>query len=156
MLLTQDIKANMADMGFKEVTKPFSKHGECILLLKKQTFSINRAVVIVKFSELPDDLECYLKILRKNVAFKIGFFPLFYGVGLQVIIIANNIDLDKIDTTKLVSKIDNQWSIVQSVYMLNTAKKSYHAIRTWGQFITGKYQSKISEIIETEYVKMDA
>lgn len=146
----------MLDMGFKEINMPFSKHSECVLLLKKQTLNINRAIAVVKFSEVPQDLDNYLKVLRKNVAFKVGFFPLFYGVGIQVIIIANCIDLENINTINLVSKVDNQWSIVQSVFMLDTTRKLFNATRTWGQIVTGKYQNKIGEVIESEYANTHA
>jgi len=105
---------------------------------------------------VPQDLDNYLKVLRKNVAFKVGFFPLFYGVGIQVIIIANCIDLENINTINLVSKVDNQWSIVQSVFMLDTTRKLFNATRTWGQIVTGKYQNKIGEVIESEYANTHA
>ena len=43
---------------------------------------------------------------------------------------------------------DNQFVVLQSIFLVDTEEKVYCSARTWGQFITGKFQNAIASGIE--------
>lgn len=53
-----------------------------------------------------------------------------------------------------VSKVDNQWAIVQSLFLIDDETKIFKEGRTWGQFVTGKFQDIISETIAVSYERV--
>ncbi len=73
--------------GFRDVQISQEKLPECVLLLKRQTLNTNRAVVVIELEELPAELVTYLKRIRGIVARKVRFFPLLWGVGIQVVLV---------------------------------------------------------------------
>ena len=155
MTVVEQLAVCLRALGFKEVAQPLKRHSECILLLKKQTLNINRAVAVVCVSELPQDLAVYVRDLRKDVAFRVGFFPFLYGLGLQVVFVANN-DVTGATPARLVAAVDNQWAIVQSVFLVDESRRAFKSARSWGQFVTGKYQDAIQAILQREFREVDA
>jgi len=141
--LNADLEQSLAGLGFRKVADT-RKIADATLLLKRQTWNTNRAVVVVSLSRPPDDVATYLKDLRKRVAFQCGFFPFFWGIGIQAVVVAPGISQDGIDPSKHVDKVDNQWAIIQSVFLADPANRSLRCARTWGQFITGKFQDAIT------------
>ena len=69
-----------------------------------------------------------------------GLLPVLYGIGLQLIwVFEGSLPIvPPLDAT--VDKIDNQRSIIQSVFVVDLSAGSYQSARTRGQFITGKFQ----------------
>ena len=55
------------------------------------------------------------------------------------------------DFARHVALIDNQWAIVQSLFLVDTADGSYSSARSWGQFVTGKYQDAIAEVLSHHF-----
>lgn len=145
---------SLSEHKFKTVQGYESRIPECVCLLKKQTLNINRAVCVVQLSEVPKDMGAYLKNLRTRVAFKVGFLPLLWGLGLQVVIFCPNITDVKLSPQDYVDKIDNQWAIVQSIFFVDSQKRKFTEGRTWGQFITGKFQDSISKELQASYAKI--
>jgi hypothetical protein len=92
--------------------------------------------------------------MRKLAAFKVKFFPFIYGIGIQMILICPGI-VESIDDPKdYVSMVDNQWAIVQSLYLIDDETRTFKEGRTWGQFVTGKFQDIISETIAGFYERV--
>jgi hypothetical protein len=149
------VQLSLREHGFKEVSGYDLKIPECVCLLKKQTLNINRAVCVVELSELPDELGVYIKNLRNKVAFTVGFVPLLWGLGLQVVIICPNINKVRRLPGDFVAKVDNQWAIVQSAFFVDPVSQTFTDGRTWGQFITGKYQESISKQLQASYEKVE-
>lgn len=141
-----DLTRTMAEHGFRSVpiTAALS---DVTLLLKRQTWNTNRAIVVACPAQIPTDIRAYLHQLRKQVAFQCGFFPFFWGIGIQVIVIAPGISRSGIDPAQHVARIDNQWAIVQSIFLADSASRTYQTARTWGQFVTGKFQDAVSEAL---------
>ena len=150
----EQVQLSLAEHGFKAVHGYEEKIPECVCLLKRQTLSTNRAVCIVQLSEIPNDIKSYISSLRTRVAFKVGFFPLFWGLGLQVVILCPNITNGSFSPRDYVAKIDNQWAIVQSIFFVDPKKCEFVEGRTWGQFLTGKFQDTISKELQTSYAKV--
>ena len=140
-VLAREIAAALAPHGFKEATWPGG------FLLKLQTLNINRAVVVLDLAEIPPNLGAYLKKIRKQVAFACGFFPFFWGIGIQVVLIARGGMPITVDPADYISDFDNQWAIIQSIFIVDVPERKYHEARSWGQVITGKYQDAIAEVL---------
>jgi hypothetical protein len=42
-----------------------------------------------------------------------------------------------------VARVDNPWAIIQSVFLVDPASRPFRSARTWGQFVTRKFQDAI-------------
>jgi len=145
------IKARLENFGFREVVAPQKNILGEILLLKRQTWNTNRAVVLLEITEPPSDMAVFLKQVRGAVARRVKFFPFLYGVGIQVIVMCPGITAAIQEPHDYVAKVDNQWAIIQSLYLIDPKKRDYLSGKTWGQVITGKFQSAIEETISELY-----
>ena len=76
--LLPDLTRTMAEHGFRQVTD-IEQIPDTTLLLKRQTWNTNRAIVVVSLAQIPADFGDYLRQLRRRVAFRCGFFPFFWG-----------------------------------------------------------------------------
>ena len=47
-----------------------------------------------------------------------------------------------------VDKVDNQRVVLQSIHVIDSYNKENKSVRTWGQWLTGKYQDLIEKTIE--------
>jgi hypothetical protein len=148
--LLSDLTETMAEQGFSEVSD-MRALPDATLLLKRQTWNTNRAIVVVSPTETPSDIDEYLRQLRKRVAFRCGFFPFFWGIGIQVIVVAPGLSQGGIDPGKYVARVDNQWAIIQSVFLADPTAGTYRAGRTWGQFVTGRFQDAISTVLSRHF-----
>ena len=148
--LLEDLKSVLAEFGFRQV-EDFSAVCDAVMLLKRQTLNMNRAVVVVQATEMPADFRSYLKRLRRLVAFKCGFFPFFWGIGIQVVVFAKGACESGIDPAAYVAKIDNQWSIVQSLFLVDTESESFSVGRSWGQTVSSGFQEEIFRTLARNY-----
>ncbi len=142
----------MAVHGFREVAEASNSIPDVELLLKRQTWNTNRAIVVVSLSEVPSDFAGYLRKLRTRVAFKCGFFPFFWGIGIQVILVAPGLAQSSLDPQKQVARVDNQWAIIQSLFLVDPSAQVFRSGRAWGQLVTGKFQNAIADVL-SQYFK---
>ena len=147
--LLPDLIETMAGHGFRVADA--SGIADVKLLLKRQTWNTNRAIVAVTLDPLPSDMRGYLRELRRRVAFRCGFVPFFWGIGIQAIIIAPGIVESGIDPAQHVARVDNQWAIIQSVFLVDSIFRSCRSARTWGQFVTGKFQDAIALVLSRHF-----
>jgi hypothetical protein len=145
------VKRGLEIFGFREVAALQENIPGGILLLKRQTWNTNRAVVLLEIPEPPADMAGFLKRVRGTVARKVRFFPFLYGVGIQIIVMCPDITTAIPEPRDYVAKVDNQWAIVQSLYLIDPRKREYLSGKTWGQVITGKFQSAIEEAVSELY-----
>jgi hypothetical protein len=143
----QSLTQMMATYGFSEVVEASKAIPNVELLLKRQTWNTNRAIVVVTPPEVRSDFARYFRKLRRRVAFKCGFFPFFWGIGIQVILVVPGLAQSCLDPNKLISRIDNQWAIVQSVFLVDPTVHGYRSASTWGQLVTGKFQDAIADVL---------
>lgn len=145
---------SLSEHGFKPVQGYKEKILECICLLKRQTFNTNRAVCVVQLSQAPDDINFYISNLRNRVAFKVGFIPLLWSLGLQIVIICPEITSSNLMPIDYVAKVSNQWAIVQSAFFVDPKTNEFMEGRTWGQIVTGKFQDAISKELQDNYTNI--
>jgi hypothetical protein len=148
--LLTDLSHTMAMHGFRSVPIT-TAHSDVTLLLKRQTWNTNRAIVVACPAQIPPDVRAYLRQLRKQVAFKCGFFPVFWGIGIQVIVVAPSISKSDIDPSHHLARVDNQWAIIQSIFLVDSEFRAYKSARSWGQFVTGKFQDAVSEALSRHF-----
>lgn len=137
--------------GFREVNTQPGVIPDVERLLKRQTWNTNRAVVVVCPMTVPPDFSAYLKEVRKAVAFRCRFFPVLWGIGIQVVVAAAGVAKADIDPARHVAKFDNQWAIVQSLFLVDPEAGSYASARSPGQFVTGKYQDAIESVLADHF-----
>jgi hypothetical protein len=136
------LESALAPMGFRRV-KEGGADSVCSTIWKRQTLNMNRAVAVVHLDALPDDLAPSLKKVKKEAAFRCGFFPFFYGIGTQLVLIIDGAISQKLDVLRCVDKFDNQWSIIQSIFVVQSGTGLIESGKTWGQVFTGKFQDAI-------------
>src|SRR3954470_2060463 len=78
----------LSPYGFRPVANPDHTIPGAIALLKRQNLLTNRAVVVIELPELPADFARFAATTRKQVAFRCGFVPFFFGIGIQLIVTA--------------------------------------------------------------------
>lgn len=146
-----DLAQVMSTHGFRDVAEPDRTIPGALLLLKRQTFNTNRAVVVVTLPEAPLDLRAHLRDLQGRVAKRCGFIPFLWGIGIQVVAISDAASAP--DPKGHVAKVDNQWAIIQSLFVVDVPRRQFREERTWGQVITGKFQDAISGVLARHYAK---
>ncbi|HEY0372276.1 MAG TPA: hypothetical protein VGD79_09760 [Thermoanaerobaculia bacterium] len=127
------------------------EHANSELLLKRQTFNMNRAVVVVNLPAVPFDFRAYRDSLRRDVAQTCKYIPVLWGIGIQLIAVAPGIL--SIDPSQHIDVVDNQWAIVQSLFLVDPDRREYRSARTWGQVFTGKYQNAIETVLRGHYTE---
>jgi hypothetical protein len=142
--------------GFREVACASESVPDAQALLRRQTLLTNRAVVVVAPASTPGDFGSYLKQVRKRAAFRCKFVPLLWGLGLQVVVVSPGIADAGIDPAQHVSRVDNQWAIIQSIFLVDPDAGTFRSGRTWGQFITGKYQDAVEEVLRARFRALGA
>jgi hypothetical protein len=144
-----DLTQTLAAHGFRRVAD-VSGIPNATLLLKRQTWNTNRAVIVVSPRQSPGDIGTYLRQVRNRVARRCGFFPFFWGIGIQVVLVAP--DVLQINASAHVARVDNQWAIIQSIFLVDPLSHTYDSTRTWGQFVTGKFQDAIASALSRHFV----
>ena len=153
--LLSKISERLATFGFRVVETREKVPSIVTLLLKRQTFNTNRAVVVVRMQDIGPDFPAYLKALRSGVARECGFIPFFWGIGIQVVVLADNLGDAKTNPSRHLAVLDNQWAIIQSIFLVDLTHGEYSWARTWGQVITGKFQDAINDVLSQQFRQID-
>jgi hypothetical protein len=108
----------------------------------RKTFNTNRAAIALRLPDgtHPGPVSERLKIPLGKA---LGYFPFFYGIGLQLVWLGADVGPLSPALDAFVDKIDNQRSIVQSLFVVDLARGTVESARTWGQVVTGKFQDAI-------------
>jgi hypothetical protein len=141
--LVRAIEDELAPDGFEPRTIAASLEGiEIAAVWARKTFNTNRGAVVLRLpdGEHPGPLSQRLKIPLGKA---IGYFPFFYGIGLQLVWVGRGAFPLSPSLDGFVDKIDNQRSIVQSLFVVDLDNGVMESARTWGQVITGKFQDAI-------------
>jgi hypothetical protein len=139
--ITADLAAALARFGFVDV--PCER--PALAMLKRQTWNTNRAVVA---AELTGDVDPFVTALRDDVAKRCRCIPVLWPIGIQMVILARGAD---IDPSRYVALVDNQWALIQSMFVIDPGAGTFREARSWGQVITGKYQNAIGEVLSRHY-----
>ncbi|HEY4640321.1 MAG TPA: hypothetical protein VII75_03180 [Thermoanaerobaculia bacterium] len=144
--------AGLQQFGFQRVAIPVGREHEFAdtrLIMKRQTWNTNRAVVLTSLQSIPADFKEYLIVLRNRTAVLCKYIPVLWEIGIQVVVVAPGLA----DPAKYVALVDNQWAIIQSVFLIDPLKAEYRWARTWGQVITGKFQDAIDRVLAEDFRK---
>ncbi len=146
-----DLITALVAHGFRQVSVRPGDVPDADLLLKRQTWNTNRAVLVAHLQAMPLDLRAHVRLLRRRVAFRCGFVPILWGIGIQLIIVVPGSLQSTVNPSDLVAQVDNQWAIIQSLFLVDPINRSYTSGRTWGQFVTGKFQDAIADVLSQNY-----
>lgn len=109
---------------------------------RRQKWGTNRALVVM---ELPEGAvpEAFVHREKYVVGKQIGYFPVVYGVYLQLVLVGRSaLPLDG-----CVDKIDNQRCIVQSCHLFDPETRRAESARTWGQFLSSPFHDAIEDAL---------
>lgn len=121
------------------------------LLMKRQNFNTNRAVIVVSAPSVPQDFGAYVRQVRDDAARRCRYIPVLWPIGIQLVAVAPGITTSGIDPKSYVALVDNQTALIQSVFLVDPERRQYRAARTWGQFITGKFQDAIEGVLKEHF-----
>lgn len=120
---------------------------EVLATLVRKTWNTNRGVAVLRLpaGQHPGPLSQQLKIPLGKA---LGYFPVFWGMGLQLVWLGADIGPLQPGLDGFVDKIDNQRSIIQSQFVVDLRQGTVAAARTWGQVVTGPFQDAIAAAIQ--------
>lgn len=136
------IDAELVPLGFVRREIAAVEGADAVAIWARKTWNTNRAVAVLRLAagEHPGERAQALKIPLGKA---IGYFPFFYGIGLQLVFFGSEAVPVRGGLDAHVDKIDNQRSIVQSLFVVDLARHTTESARTWGQVVTGKFQDAI-------------
>jgi hypothetical protein len=144
--LTPSLIAALSAHNFRQVEAPTAD-----LLMKRQNFNTNRAVVVVSASSVPPDFGAYVRQIRDDAARRCRYIPVLWPIGIQLVVVVPGITTSGIDPKNYIALVDNQTALLQSVFFVDPERREYRAARTWGQFITGKFQDAIEGVLKEHF-----
>jgi hypothetical protein len=143
--LAASLHKALGSHSFKRLrTPPVIRGAEVLAAWRRWTLNTNRAVVLIR---APDAglLGAFARRHRLALGWKIGFFPFFYSLGIQIVLAGRNVLDRATDLQASVDSVDNQLAIAQSIFAVDLATLESASARTWGQFITGEFQDAVQE-----------
>jgi hypothetical protein len=144
MTLLIPLTAALSAHGFRPVDAPTAD-----LLMKRQNFNTNRAVIVVSAPAVPQDFGAYVREVRDDAARRCRYIPVLWPIGIQLVAVAPGITTSSIDPKNYIALVDNQTALIQSVFLVDPERGEYVSARTWGQFITGKFQDAIEGVLQS-------
>lgn len=134
------LEEHVAPLGFKRAAVPDAIGGVPLSAAwVRKTWNTNRGIACIRVPPGRGAGET-AQAIKIELGKALGYFPFFYGIGLQVVCLAPSIDGS---TASHVDAIDNQRSIIQSLFVVDLERGVYTSERTWGQVITGRFQDAI-------------
>ena len=138
------LEAKLAPHGFKTVEAEGSLAARGVRKLwHRKTWNTNRGVVHA------DPGKVLLGEFVERMRYEAGPFlgsSCWSQLGLQVVLA---IDAARVPTpeqlTTCVDAVNTQGILIQSVFAVDPSSGEWSQARTWGQFVTGKYQDAIAE-----------
>jgi hypothetical protein len=143
--LIRILEEHVAPLGFKRATVPDAVGGVPLSAAwVRKTWNTNRGIACIRVPPGGRAGET-AQAIKIDLGKALGYFPFFYGIGLQVVCLVPSIDAS---TASHVDTIDNQRSIVQSLFTVDLERGVFAAERTWGQVITGRFQDAIEAALK--------
>jgi hypothetical protein len=115
----------------------------------RKTWNTNRAVVLAEATAecSAQELAQATHRIKLEIAKLVGYFPFFYGVGLQVVWLGAVNLRETDDLGRFVDTVDDQRAVLQSFFCVDLRSWRMQQGRTWGQVVTGKFQDAIDRTI---------
>jgi hypothetical protein len=113
-------------------------------LWKRKTWNSNRGAALVELESLPGEpLAAVAARLAGPVGRAIGYIPLLHPLGLQLIIAGHGILAGAGELKQALDLADTQTVVLQSLHVVDLDTRSSRSFRTWGQYVTARYQDAI-------------
>jgi len=110
---------------------------------KRKTWNTNRAVAVISLPESNGHSGEFAQNVKKPLGKLIGYVPILYPLGLQIVLTGNSIINMKDNLEKFIDKFDNQRVVLQSIHVVDFASMENVSAHTWGQYTTGRFQNAI-------------
>jgi hypothetical protein len=117
----------------------------------RKTWNTNRAVVHLHAPPGDGDLGQLAQKLKMPLGKALGYFPFFYGLGVQVVWSGQGLGARAARLKESLDVIDNQTCIIQSLFVVDLEQGTFRDARTWGQVFTGKFQDAIAACLSRTY-----
>ena len=98
--LTPALIAALTPHKFRHVESPTAD-----LLMKRQNFNTNRAVVVVTAPSVPQDFGAWVRQVRDDAARRCRYIPVLWPIGIQLVAVAPGI------TTSVGTRIVSTWPL---------------------------------------------
>jgi hypothetical protein len=148
-----NLKVSIADrleeLGFKHQHSSFAhSYIAGVEFWKRRNINLNRSVVLIKIDRPMElnSLVSFIHSIKIPLGKATGYLPFLNEVGMQVIVIGNNIT-DTVNTTKPVDTYSNQRAIIQSLFIVDKKNKKYYRSVTVMQTVSSKIQRRIDKAI---------
>jgi len=140
------ISDSLSRHGFKRLKhKILEEKFGSITVWVLRTWNINRAIIFLSPPDKVKNIGEYCQKIKWKLLLTLGFIPILYPLGLQIIICDEN-PIEQ-NLNKYVDKINNQSVVLQSIFVINLNKHTYFSSRTWGQSITKQFQDSIEKCL---------
>lgn len=147
------LQQKLASYNFKKISINVADVADAIIW-RRQTWNTNRAVLMIQYDKKAGSGKDYINKLKKLAGRFVRYIFFFYPLGLQVIIYGDEIIDNFCDLEGLVDKLDTQTVLLQSIFIVDLKKNESKHTRTWGQYISGKFQDAIAESISEFLVQL--
>lgn len=154
--LAECIEEEIIPYKFKKMdinTKGLNIDGLKVWSLKN--WNINRAIVLIPITDTRKNPGEFVLEIKNELGKMIGYIFFISSLGLQVVLIGENILLESRELLKYVDTFDNQRIVLQSIYLVDLKQQKAVCGRTWGQYISGKYQNAIAKGIDRFLGKLE-
>ncbi len=152
------LEAALEPLGFRRHELTGSVPGLAVdAVWRRRTWNTNRAVAVVRVEgeQLPAHPGELAQAIKIPLGKLIGYFPFFYGLGLQLVV-RDVLDDEPVERlADYTDKIDNQRCLAQSIHVIDEKAGQFQSVRTWGQVITGRFQDAIEAALETELDRLE-
>jgi hypothetical protein len=139
LLLAEHLDLTLGPLGFK---RRAAQPGGLPLVAAwtRKTWNTNRGVALVERARFAAaDLRALVGQLKAPVGTQLGYFPFFYGLGLQLVVVGRGPVEELAVLQGLVDTVDSQTVVLQSLHVVDLDARVARSARTWGQVITGRF-----------------
>lgn len=151
-VFVQSLDGALAPFLFRKVIQtPVSPDFRVVAAWTLKTWNINRAVVVIEPFSAVEDLRKFVRIVKRQLTKPLGYFPLLYSLGFQIIVVGHQTSKWTPRPSQVVDKFDNQISVAQSIFIIDADTEEATGATTWGQFISGKFQDEIWRVLRDHF-----
>lgn len=149
--LVENIGGLLSRQGFRPHWRSRMTPLGCVAFWRRCTLNTNRAVALLQRPDGDFAVGPYCQKMKWRLLWLTRFCPLFYEIGLQVVLCGDGVEQAMGPPGELQNYVDpfsNQFVVLQSLFAVDTASRLYRAARTWGQVITDPIQKAIDDGIK--------
>jgi hypothetical protein len=123
----------------------------CVAFWRRCTLNTNRAVAVLQRPDGEFAVGPYCQKMKWRLLRLTRFCPVFYDIGLQVVVCGEDLQRAWGSPGELQNHVDrwsNQFVVLQSLFAVDTTSRTFRAARTWAHWITNPVHNAIDEGIK--------